>query len=158
MPINLKSHFPIFTTHPNLVYLDSAASSQTPEVVLSAMDEYYRTYRANTHRGVYALSDQATKAYNQARAVVAEFINAAPEEVVFTSGTTHSLNMLASGLCATLTAADNVVVSRLEHHANLIPWQEMSRRYGFALRFIEITKDGRIDMVSAAQVIDAPKW
>lgn len=135
---NFKKDFPIFTTHPDLVYLDSASSSQTPQVVLDAMEEYYTAYRANIHRGVYDLSAKATDGYESARSTVANFIGALPEEIVFTSGTTHGLNVLASSIGSELGPADNVVLTRMEHHANLIPWQQMSKKYGFELRFIEI--------------------
>jgi cysteine desulfurase/selenocysteine lyase len=134
----IKTQFPLFKNHKKLVYLDSAASTQTPSVVLEAMNEFYTKYRANIHRGVYDLSAQATEKYEAARAQVATFINASSEEIVFTSGTTHGLNLLAESIGRTLKPGDNVVMSRMEHHANLIPWQQAAKRYGFQLRFIEI--------------------
>lgn len=164
--MNIKKDFPIFKTHPNLVYLDNASTTQTPGVVLEAMNEYYATYRANIHRGVYELSGQATDMYEGARQVVATLLNAAFEEIVFTSGTTQALNALAYSLSKTLKPGDNIVLTRLEHHANLIPWQEMSRQYGFEIRFIEISQSRQrpdtkyqddtfmLDMGSAEKVID----
>lgn len=134
----IKKQFPLLRRQKKLAYLDSAASTQTPECVLRAMDEYYTAYRANIHRGVYDLSAKATEAYEHARSLVAGFIHAETSEIVFTSGTTHGLNLLAESIGRTLQKGDNVVLTRMEHHANLIPWQQASKRYGFELRFIEI--------------------
>lgn len=153
--VNYKKDFPIFTTHPDLVYLDSAASSQTPHAVIDAMDAYYKTYRANIHRGVYELSGQATEMYEAARQTVADFIGASFEEIIFTSGATQGLNLLAYTLGKNLKVGDNVVITRMEHHANLIPWQQMSQRYGFELRFIEMNQDFTLDLVSAETLIGA---
>jgi cysteine desulfurase/selenocysteine lyase len=150
-----KNNFPIFSTHPDLAYLDSASTTQTPQIVLEAMNNYYTNYRANIHRGLYDMSVEATEEYEAARAKVAEFINAQPDEVIFTSGTTHGLNLLAHSLAKNLTAQDNVVLTCYEHHANLIPWQEMSKRYGFELRFIDITAGYELDLDSAKKLIDS---
>jgi cysteine desulfurase/selenocysteine lyase len=150
---NIKSQFPIFQTHPDLVYLDSAATTQTPQVVLDAMNEYYTQYRANIHRGLYNLSAQATESYENARAKVATFIGAERNEIIFTSGTTHGLNFLARSLCKNLKAGDNIVLTQLEHHANLVPWQEYAREKGIELRFIEL-KNFELDFESAKDLID----
>ena len=150
---DIKSQFPIFQKHPDLVYLDSAASTQTPQEVLDAMDDYYTKYRANIHRGLYDLSVSATEKYEQARQKVAHFIGAEKNEIIFTSGTTHGLNVLARGLCKNLKAGDNIVLTRYEHHANLVPWQEYTREKGIELRFIEI-KDFELDLDSAKNLID----
>src|SRR3989338_9810889 len=136
--LGLKKNFPIFKTNPDLSYLDSASTTQTPQTVLDAMNDYYTKYRANVHRGVYTISAQATEAYEAARASVASFINADSSEIVFTSGTTFALNQLAYSLAPRLSHRDNVVLTRLEHHANLIPWQQMAKHYGSELRFIEL--------------------
>jgi cysteine desulfurase/selenocysteine lyase len=135
---NIKSQFPIFQTHPDLVYLDSAATTQTPQVVVDAMNEYYTQYRANIHRGFYDISARATDEYENAREKIANFIGAERNEIIFTSGTTHGLNFLARSLCKNLKAGDNIVLTQLEHHANLVPWQEYAREKGIELRFIEI--------------------
>ncbi len=152
--LGIKAHFPIFQTHPNLVYLDSASTTQTPSVVLEAMQNYYTQYRANVHRGLYNISREATTAFEKSREIIALFIGAATEETIFTSGTTHGLNLLAYSLGKNLTANDNIVLSRLEHHANLIPWQRVSKRTGCELRFIEIDEDYEIDLSSARELID----
>ncbi len=151
----IKKDFPIFAAYPKLVYLDNASTTQTPQVVLDAMNNYYTKYRANIHRGVYKLSGEATEMYEGARQVAADFLGARFEEIVFTSGATQGLNMLAQSLCSQIWVGspgetprvkpgDNVVLSRMEHHANLIPWVEMSRRYGFEVRWIELTSDFRL--------------
>jgi cysteine desulfurase / selenocysteine lyase len=139
--LEVKQSFPIFKNHPNLVYLDSAASTQTPQSVLDAMNQYYTNFRANIHRGVYELSGRATEAFEIARKKVANLINAEADEIVFNSGVTFGLNQLAHTLCKNLVPGDNIVLTRLEHHANLVPWQQMSNKYGFELRFIELTSD-----------------
>ncbi len=130
----MKNHFPPI----NFSYLDSGASTLTPHVVLDAMNEYYTKYRANIHRGVYDTSVKATEKYEAARADVAAFINAKPEEIIFTSGTTMGLNMAAYLLSPRLSPRDNIVLTKSEHHANLVPWQQMAKHYGFEIRFIDI--------------------
>lgn len=150
---NIKNQFSIFTNHPDVVYLDNAASTQTPDAVLDAMNIYYTNYRANIHRGLYSFSDLATQTYEKARDSIAKFIGADSQEIVFTGGVTHGLNMLAAGLGKYLKPGDNVVLTEMEHHANIIPWQEASKIYGFELRFIPVV-DFKLDMDVADQLID----
>jgi cysteine desulfurase / selenocysteine lyase len=152
--LDQRSDFKIFKSKPTLNYLDSAASSLTPEVVSDVMSQYYGEYRSNVHRGLYPLAVKATEQYEGARAMIAKHINATPEETIFTSGTTHGLNLLASGLGQNLRKGDNAVLTRLEHHANLIPWQQAATRHGFKLRFIDLSTDGMIDLNSARKLID----
>ena len=130
------------------VYLDSAASSQTPECVLAAMADYYRNYRANVHRGAYRQSSLATDAYEAARQKVADFIGAQPEECIFTRGTTESMNLLATVLGGQAQAGDRWVLTTMEHHSNLIPWQQVALQRGLALDWVEITPEGRLDLES----------
>ncbi len=151
---NIKSSFPIFQNQTKLVYLDNAATTQICAPSLNAMNEYYLKYRANVHRGVYELAEKATTEFENARAEIAKFINAEKDEIIFTSGTTHGLNLLAQSLSPRLTHRDNIVLTRLEHHSNLVPWQEMAKRYGFEIRFIELTADFQIDIASAKKLID----
>ncbi|MFH1047370.1 MAG: SufS family cysteine desulfurase [Patescibacteria group bacterium] len=136
-------------------FLDSAASSLTPKPVLDAMDLYYRTYRANVHRGLYRASAKATEMYEAARENVADFLHAAPEEVIFTRGTTESLNLVAYSLAPTLNPGDEVVISIMEHHANFVPWQQLAKQFGFTLRFLPITADYELDLDAARQIIGA---
>lgn len=150
-----KKEFPAFNKANKMVYLDNAATTQICEAAITAMDIYNRKHRANVHRGLYPSAIQATDMYEHARNQVAQFINAQYEEIIFTSGTTQALNQLAYSLSPRLSHRDNVVLTRLEHHANLVPWQQMAKHYGFEIRFIELTKKGEIDLDSAFNLIDA---
>lgn len=141
-----KKDFPIFQNVPDLIYLDNASTSQTPKSVLDAMSEYYEQYRANTHRGLYKISEIATEKYEEVRSKVAMFIHADPEEIVFTKGATQSLNILAYGLCQELKAGDEILLTEMEHHSNLLPWQQMAKKYQLQLRFIPIDKEGRLNL------------
>jgi cysteine desulfurase/selenocysteine lyase len=145
-----RDSFPILQTHPTLVYLDNASTTQTPQIVLDKMNNYYTTYRSNIHRGIYDLSVKATEEYENARKKIAQFINAEPEEIIFTSGTTHGLNLLA--YCLNYSHLENVLLTRFEHHANLIPWQQISKFTSAELRFIELTKEYEIDLKSAKKL------
>jgi len=147
----LRADFPLLERRENgrrLVYLDNAATTQKPEAVLSAIADYYRTTNANVHRGAYSLAIRATEAYEAARAKVAGFVNAwAPEGVVFTRGTTESINLVAGSYGrAHVGPGDTVVVTALDHHSNLVPWQILCQEKGATLRMVEITEDGRIDL------------
>lgn len=150
---HIKKQFSIFENHPELVYLDNAVSTQTPDMVVDAMHKYYTTYRANIHRGLYGISDRATQAYEEAREKIAQFVGAQTNEIIFTSGTTHGLNMCAYALGRTLKKGDNIVLTEMEHHANIVPWQQMSEQYGFEVRYIPI-KEYRLDMEVAHSLID----
>ncbi|MFH1104798.1 MAG: cysteine desulfurase [Actinomycetota bacterium] len=155
----LRKDFPIlqrrFDGHP-LVYLDSAATTQKPVQVLAAVDDYYRNHNANVHRGAYRLAQEATEMYEGARAKVARFINASsPNEVVFTRGTTASINHIAYGWgLYHLEPGDRIVLTTLEHHANVVPWQLITRHTGAELAYLPITKDFLIDTSRLADVID----
>lgn len=147
----IRADFPLLAQRQNgrrLVYLDNAATTQKPEAVLSAIQDYYRTTNANVHRGAYSLAIRATEAYEAARAKLATFVNAwAPEGVVFTRGTTEAINLVAGSYGrANLQAGDTVVVTAMDHHSNLVPWQILCQEKGADLRMVEITEDGRIDL------------
>ena len=153
----IRRDFPILTRQVHgrpLVYLDSAASSQKPLAVLDAERHYYQTSHANIHRGVYVLSEEATAAYEQAHEQVARFINAAFEEMVFTKNTTEALNLVAYawGL-HTLRPGDEVVLTQLEHHSNIVPWQQIARRTGATVQYIQLDTQGHLDMEHAATLI-----
>src|SRR3989338_2532680 len=151
---DIKKDFPVLKNNWGLVYLDTGASALKPAVVIDKVQEYYKEYGVNIHRGMYGLSERATQEYDQARDAVAHFLNAAPEEVIFTGGTTAGMNMVADMVCQNLKPGDAIVVTRMEHHANLIPWQQQAKKYGCELRFIEITEDYVLDLQSAQHVID----
>ena len=157
-----KKDFPIFVRKVRggnpLIYLDSGATSQKPESVISAEVNFYRTINAAVHRGAHLLAEEASEAYESARANVAKFIGANTDEVVFTKSATESLNMVAyslgnPGSTPHISAGDEIVVSEMEHHANLIPWQQLAKRTGAKLTWFSITKDGRLDLSDISKVI-----
>ncbi|PWB59619.1 MAG: selenocysteine lyase [Bradyrhizobiaceae bacterium] len=141
----LKREFPGLAD-PGLHYLDNAATAQMPEVVLAALRRFEIETRANVHECVHRRARAATEAYEGARRGVARFLHAAPDEVVFTAGATAALNLLAHGLEASLREGDEILLSVLEHHSNLVPWQQLARRRGVTLRFLPMTPDGRLDL------------
>ncbi len=158
---SLRAEFPILSrmVHGSkpLVYLDSAATSQKPDAVLDAMMNFYRTSNANVHRGGHVLGTEATERYEHARATVAGFLRCDASEVVFTRGTTESLNLIASSLGQLLgssLANKSIVVSELEHHANIVPWQLLCERTGATLRVITIDDHGVLSLEHAEQLID----
>lgn len=150
--IDVRKDFPMLSRD-GFAYLDSAASSQTPEPVLAAMDAYYRECRANVHRGMYAASETATDRYEEARAKVASFIGSRTDEVVFTRGATEGLNLLAYSIGGKLGPGDEVLMSVMEHHANLVPWQQIAKKRGFTLKFIPLAHGYRLDMDEAERMI-----
>ena len=157
-----KKDFPIFARKVrggnSLIYLDSGATSQKPEAVITAEANFYRTINAAVHRGAHLLAEEASEAYEAARANVAKFIGAKTDEVIFTKSATESLNMIAYSLgnkasTPHISDGDEIVVSEMEHHANLIPWQQLAKRTGAKLTWFSITKDGRLDLSNIASVI-----
>jgi cysteine desulfurase/selenocysteine lyase len=139
-----------------LVYLDNAATSHTPEPVVEAITDYYRSYNSNVHRGIHHLSQEASVAYENAHDRVAEFIGAeGREEVVFTKNTTESMNLVAYawGL-SELGPDDSVVLTEMEHHASLVTWQQIAKRTGAEVRYIRVDEDGYLDMAHAKELID----
>lgn len=151
-----REDFPIFKAHPELIYFDSAATAQKPQRVIDRITRFYTSENANIHRGIYDLSHQATQAYENARKTVADFIQAESADcIAFTKGTTESINIIAqSWLQPRLTPSKNVVISLMEHHANLIPWQQACKRAGASLRIIPITSDGQLDYDQLPKLID----
>ena len=158
MNASVREQFPILSQEVNghpLVYLDSAATSQKPRVVLDALRRYYEFDNSNVHRGVHTLGSRATDAYEGAREKVAKFIGAArPEEIIFTRGTTTALNLVADSYGgAHVKEGDEIVITPIEHHSNLIPWQQLAKRTGATLKYIEPNPDGTIDIEAAGKVI-----
>ena len=139
-----------------LVYLDNAATSQKPRAVIEALVDYYETYNANVHRGVHALSMEATDRFEEARQKVATFINAeAPESVIWTRGATESINLVANTWAQEhVQAGDEIAVTQMEHHSNLVPWQKVARDRGATLRFLPLTEDGRLDLAEVDSAIN----
>lgn len=145
----IRAQFPILSRQINgkpLVYLDSAASAQKPNIVLEAMADFAHTSYANVHRGIHTLSNEATAAYEDAREATAQFIGAGANEIVFTKGATEAINLLAHSLGQGLKAGDEIIISELEHHANIVPWHMLCARSGAILRWANINDDGSIDM------------
>ena len=145
----LKAQFPIFSAprEKPLIYLDSAATSQKPQAVLDAMSQYYGTCNANIHRGVYAIAEQATALYEDARRRFASFVNASPREIVFTRNSTEALNLVARAYGAwKLEPGDAVLLTLMEHHSNLVPWQMLAAERRLELRFIPLTGSGELDL------------
>ena len=146
----IRQDFPILNRKVNgkpLVYFDNAATSQTPQVVIDAIVDYYSNYNANIHRGVHTLSQEATDAYEIARKKVQNHFNAAhTHEIILTSGTTHSINIIATGFTNLLTKGDEIIVSALEHHSNIVPWQMLCERTGAVLKVIPMNEEGELLM------------
>jgi len=128
-----------------LIYLDNAATSQTPQQVIDVIVNYYTSYNANIHRGVHALSQEATDAYEHARRTIQRHFNAQhPYEIIFTSGTTHSINMVANGFSSLLNKGDEIIVSAMEHHSNIVPWQMLCEKTGATLKVIPMSLEGEL--------------
>ena len=147
---NIRKDFPILERtvngHP-LVYFDNAATSQTPNQVIDVIADYYRNYNSNIHRGVHTLSQEATDAYEGARKTVQNHFNAAhPHEIIMTSGTTHSINIIASGYTQILREGDELILSAMEHHSNIVPWQMLCERTGAVLKVIPMNQTGVLEM------------
>ena len=144
-----------------LVYLDSGATSQKPNVVIDAESDFYRLHNAAVHRGAHQLAEEATDAYEGAREIVAQFLNASVDEIVFTKNATESLNLISYAMGNAvpgnrfhLKAGDSIVVTEMEHHANLIPWQQLAARTGATLKWFTVTDDGRLDLSQINSMID----
>jgi cysteine desulfurase/selenocysteine lyase len=158
----LKRDFPLLSRQVNgkrVVYLDSASSAQKPVSVLDAMDDAYRNHYANIHRGVYSIAEEATAAFEAARAKVAAFINAPrSDEIVFTRNATESINLVAyTWARANLRAGDKIVLSHMEHHANIVPWHMLAAERGVELRWIPLTDDYRLDLSGLDALLDGAK-
>jgi cysteine desulfurase/selenocysteine lyase len=142
----MKKDFPLFKNYPDLVYLDSAATSQKPQVVIDAISDFYANYNANIHRGMYDLSQKATEMFEDIRKKVADFINAEnASEIIFTSGTTGSINLAAFGWVKKfLKKGDVIVLSEMEHHSNIVPWLRLRDEIGIELVYLPLTEDFRL--------------
>src|SRR6478672_8344021 len=150
---DLRSQFPVLTST-GLAYLDSGATSQTPLPVIEAMDDYYRNYRASIHRGVYDLASRATDAYEAARSKAAALVNSTPGETIFTRNATDAINLVAySWGGANLREGDLVVVTEMEHHSNIVPWQIACQRAGATLAYVGLTDDGLLDLDSLDELL-----
>ena len=163
-PREVRKDFPIFERTirdgKRLVYLDSGATSQKPNSVIEAESNFYRMHNAAVHRGAHQLAEEATDAYESARATVAKFLGGNSDEIIFTKSATESLNLLAyafsnaeNGNRFAISSTDRIVVTEMEHHANLIPWQQVAKRSGAELKWFEVTPEGRLDLSNLTEVI-----
>lgn len=147
---NIRKDFPILSKKINnkpLIYFDNAATSQTPTSVINSISNYYNNYNANIHRGVHSLSEEATQDFESARAKIKEHFNAGDtKEIIFTSGTTHSINIVANGYTDILKSGDEIIVSGLEHHSNIVPWQMMTKKNNAKLKVIPLKENGELDL------------
>ena len=147
---NIRKDFPILKKQINgkqLIYFDNAATSQTPTCVINSISDYYNNYNSNIHRGVHSLSEEATEAYEKAREKIQIHFNAKhKEEIIFTSGTTHSINIVSNGFLDLIGEDDEIIVSGLEHHSNIVPWQMMCKKTNSKLKVIPLDKNGELDL------------
>lgn len=151
----IKKDFPLFDHHPDLVYLDSAATMLKPKVVIEAEKEYLEQYSANIARGLYPLAEKATERLEAVREKTAAFIGAtSPNEIIFTAGTTSSLNLVAQLLDSQIENGDNIVTTAMEHHSNFLPWKELAKKHALDFRVIPITEEGTIDIEMLKNSID----
>ncbi len=155
----IRADFPILSRKvkgQDLVYFDNAATSQTPQQVIDVIVDYYSRLNANIHRGVHRLSQEATDAYEQARVTIQKHFNAAqPYEIILTSGTTESINLIASGYSTLLEAGDQLIISALEHHSNIVPWQMLCEKTGAELKVIPMTLNGTLDMEAYENMLNS---
>ena len=147
---NIRKDFPILKKQINgkqLIYFDNAATSQTPTCVINSISDYYNNYNSNIHRGVHSLSEEATEAYEKAREKIQIHFNAKhKEEIIFTSGTTHSINIVSNGFLNLIGEDNEIIVSGLEHHSNIVPWQMMCKKTNSKLKVIPLDKNGELDL------------
>ena len=152
----VRAQFPILSRQVNgkpLVYLDSAASAQKPRAVIEAMTAVMEGSYSNVHRGLHTLANETTDAYEAARKSIASFINAGEDEIVFTKGGTEAVNLVASGLGATIKPGDEIVLTEMEHHANIVPWHFLRERLGVVLKFIPVLDDGQLDVAALPDLL-----
>lgn len=155
----IREDFPILQREVNgrpLIYFDNAATSQTPQQVIDVIVDYYSNYNANIHRGVHSLSQEATDAYEQAREKIRAHFNAKKSsEIIFTAGTTHGINIIANGFSNLLTENDEIIVSALEHHSNIVPWQMLCERTGTTLKVLPMSKKGELEIDKLDDLLNA---
>lgn len=143
----IKKDFPIFKNHPKLVYLDNAATTQKPKVVIDAVTKHYEKNNANIHRGIYKLSEQAMEVYEAARIKIAKFIGAeSPEQIIFTKNATEAINLVAYSYAKNLKASDEILLTLMEHHSNIVPWQMIAKEKKLKIKFVDATPDGELDI------------
>ena len=157
---SIRKDFPILNTSINgnkLIYLDNAATSQTPNCVINSISDYYKNLNSNIHRGVHSLSQMATEKYEDTRKKFKSHFNAkSSSEIIFTSGTTHSINLVSSGFSKFLNIDDEIIVSQLEHHSNIVPWQMLCEKTGAKMKVIPMNNIGELDLNEFSKML-SPK-
>src|SRR3989338_7020435 len=153
----IRKDFPILKVKVNgrpLVYMDNAATSQKPKAVINAVKDFYEKYNSNIHRSIHALGEQATAAYENARKKTADFIGADSDEIVFTKGATESLNLLAYSLGNGIKENDEIVLTQMEHHSNLVPWQQLAKAKKAKIKFVKINNNGELNLGQFNELIN----
>ena len=152
--LNCKKDFPIFNNQ-NVIYLDTASTSQKPHSVINAMVDFYQGYNANVHRGLYPWAEKATSEYESSRNQISDYINATSNELIFTKGTTESINFISSSWGShNVSKGDNIVITEMEHHSNIVPWQILAQKTKAELRYIPISDNGELLLDSISKIID----
>ena len=155
--LNVKGDFPIFENNPKLIYLDSAATSQRPRIVIKAISDFLEKENSNVQRGLYTISEKAMEKFDKARETIANFINSPKNSIIFTKNTTESINLLSYTIDSILSKKENkdeIVLTEMEHHSNLIPWQQFAKRNNMKLKFIKLKENFTLDYEDAKQKIN----
>ena len=153
----IRKDFPILKQKVHgkkLVYVDNGATAQKPQVMIDSISDYYSKYNSNVHRGLHTLSEKATSEYEKVRTKTANFINAKKEEIIFTSGTTAGLNLIANGLLDKIKKDDEIIISEMEHHANLVTWQQLALKTGAKLKYVKVLQNGELDFKQAESLLN----
>lgn len=155
--LEVKKDFPILKNNPKLIYLDNAATSQKPKIVIKTISDFLKKENSNVQRGLYTISEKAMKKFDKARGIISNFINSEKNSIIFTKNTTESINLLAYTINSVLPKEKNkneIVLTEMEHHSNLVPWQQFAKRNNFKLKFIKLKKDFTLDYADAKQKIN----
>ena len=152
--LNIKNDFPIFENQKKLIYFDSASTTQKPHSVINKITEFYSYYNANIHRGTYTIAEKSTFEYESVRKETAKFINSKSNEIIFTKGTTESINLIAYSLSDTFKEGDEILISEMEHHSNIIPWQMLIAKKNIKLKYIPVNNNGDLDISQINKLIN----
>jgi len=150
--MNIKKDFPIFENK-SLIYFDNASTTQKPQIVIDSIVEFYKKYNANIHRGAYSIAEKATSKFEESRLIISKFINSDSKEIIFTKGTTESINLIAYTFSQLLNVNDEIIISEMEHHSNILPWQMLVKSHNIKLKFIPILNDGTLDIKAFKKLI-----
>ena len=150
----IKQDFPIFNSN-DIIYLDNAATTQKPITVLEAVNSFYKETNANVHRAIYSMGNEATRRFEEAREIIGSFINSnSSREVIFTGGATDAINLLARSLVSNLKPGDEILLTQMEHHSNIVPWQIMAKKFDVRINYLPINKQGDLDLDKIPQYLN----